>query len=76
MKLRSIDRLSASTAKFALAKSVTCVAYVGKGMSAAEGMARARNTCELLFARNPKMLVSLAVTKTPLHAHVLALFKY
>lgn len=76
MKLRSIDRLSASSDKFASAKSVTCVAYVGKGMTSAEGIARARNACEQLFARNPKLQVSVAVTKTVLHAHVLALFKY
>ncbi len=74
--LRSVDRLSASTARFAQAKSVSCIGYVGVGMSQREAMARARNACDQIFARNSKLIVSVGITKTKLHAHVLTLFKY
>lgn len=74
--LRSIDRLSASTARFEQAKSVTCLGYVGAGMSQREAIARARNACDQIFTRNSKLVVSVGITKTKLHAHVLVLFKY
>jgi len=75
-KDNSVVRLAKQTPNFSLAKSVTCVGYVGKGMSQREALARARHTCEQLTLRYPSLTVQLAISKTSLRAHVVALFKY
>jgi titin len=75
-KTNSTVRLAKQTPNFALANSVTCVGYVGKGMTQREALARARHTCEQLTLRYPRLSVQLATTKSILRAHVLVLFKY
>jgi hypothetical protein len=75
-KDNSVVRLAKQTPNFSLAKSVTCVGYVGKGMSQREALARARHSCEQLTLRYPSLTVQLAISKTSLRAHVVALFKY
>jgi hypothetical protein len=75
-KANSLVRLAKQTPNFALAKSATCIGFVGKGMSQREAMARARHSCEQLTLRYPNLVTELAITKSILRAHVLVLFKY
>ena len=75
-KANSLLRLAKQTPNFALAKSATCIGFVGRGMSQREAMARARHSCEQLTLRYPNLVTELAITKSILRAHVLVLFKY
>jgi hypothetical protein len=75
-KANSIVRLAKQTPNFALAKSATCIGFVGKGMSQREAMTRARHSCEQLTLRYPNIVTQLAITKSSVRAHVLVLFKY
>jgi hypothetical protein len=75
-KANSLVRLAKQTPNFALAKSATCIGFVGRGMSQREAMARARHSCEQLTLRYPNLVTELAITKSILRAHVLVLFKY
>jgi hypothetical protein len=74
--IRSVNRITSNISKFASAKSITCLAYVGKGMRAKDALARAKATCSLLAISAPHASVKLAVTKSRIRAHVLALFQY
>lgn len=76
MKLRSIDRLSAVTSRIKDATAINCVAYVGKGQSAADALARARTACNEVGIRARFAKISVGLTRTKLHAHVLVIFKY
>lgn len=75
-KSNSMVRLAKQTPNFALAKSATCIGFVGKGMAQREAMARARHSCEQLTLRYPSLITQLAITKEVVRAHVLVLFKY
>jgi hypothetical protein len=76
LKANAVVRFANVIPKAANAKQATCIGYVGKGMTARESLARARDTCTLVSLRYPRIVTKVAVSKSILRAHVLVLFNY
>ena len=76
IRLRSIDRLLSVSQKISDATEITCIAFVAKGQSAADALARARFACNEVGIRARFAKVSVAITRDVLNAHVVVLFKY